>query len=210
MNSIDILTREEIAAVLADLERRCKRSINSRLNRTIFRLSCCCGLRAKEICGIDIGDFVFGGSRPAIRIRKAITKGQESKRRARLVPLWWDKGTLADLQAWLKDRQSLTSDPSLPFVCSVVTGTLGQRLTEDLVAKKWRTAIRCLGPDRAQQLHLHCGRHSFCSHALTGGRSLVEVRDAAGHANVKTTSDYLHTLEREVPDIFKFGSKKPT
>lgn len=31
------------------------------------------------------------------------------------------------------------------------------------------------------------GRHRFISHALAGGRTLAEVRDAAGHANVRIT-----------------------
>jgi hypothetical protein len=35
-------------------------------------------------------------------------------------------------------------------------------------------------------------RHGFVSHALAGGRTLVEVRDAAGHSNVSITSAYLH------------------
>ena len=42
------------------------------------------------------------------------------------------------------------------------------------------------------QITIHHGRHSFCSHALGGGRTLAEVRDAAGHANVATTSIYTH------------------
>jgi hypothetical protein len=36
------------------------------------------------------------------------------------------------------------------------------------------------------------GRHRFISHALAGGRTLAEVRDAAGHSNVTITSGYLH------------------
>ena len=34
--------------------------------------------------------------------------------------------------------------------------------------------------------------HTFISHALAGGRTLAEVRDAAGHSNVTVTSGYLH------------------
>jgi site-specific recombinase XerD len=41
-------------------------------------------------------------------------------------------------------------------------------------------------------LTIHHGRHTFISHALAGGKSLAEVRDAAGHANVSITSAYLH------------------
>jgi site-specific recombinase XerD len=36
------------------------------------------------------------------------------------------------------------------------------------------------------------GRHTFISHALAGGRTLAEVRDAAGHVNLTITSGYLH------------------
>ena len=43
-------------------------------------------------------------------------------------------------------------------------------------------------------LTIHHGRHTFISHALAGGRSLAEVQDAAGHANVSITSAYLHAL----------------
>ena len=49
-----------------------------------------------------------------------------------------------------------------------------------------------LGADRIATLTIHHGRHTFISHALAGGRTLAEVRDAAGHANVSITSAYLH------------------
>jgi integrase len=49
-----------------------------------------------------------------------------------------------------------------------------------------------LGEDRLRTLTIHHGRHTFISHALAGGRTLAEVRDAAGHANVSITSGYLH------------------
>ena len=44
-----ILTRRELAAVLADLNRKAPRSRSTRLNLVVFRLACCCGLRASEI-----------------------------------------------------------------------------------------------------------------------------------------------------------------
>ena len=46
--------------------------------------------------------------------------------------------------------------------------------------------------NRVTILTIHHGRHTFISHALAGGRTLAEVRDAAGHANVTVTSGYLH------------------
>jgi site-specific recombinase XerD len=47
-------------------------------------------------------------------------------------------------------------------------------------------------PERLESLTIHHGRHTFISHALAGGRTLAEVRDAVGHANVSITSGYLH------------------
>jgi integrase len=51
---------------------------------------------------------------------------------------------------------------------------------------------KVLGPERLASLTIHHGRHTFISHALAGGRTLAEVRDAVGHANVSITTGYLH------------------
>ena len=58
--------------------------------------------------------------------------------------------------------------------------------------KRFRTACRVLGPERLKTLTIHHGRHIFISHALAGGRTLAELRDAAGHSNVSITSGHLH------------------
>ena len=58
----------------------------------------------------------------------------------------------------------------------------------------------------AQELTIHHGRHTFCSHAAKL-RTLVEVRDAAGHSNIATTSIYLHIVtddDGEVGGMFAF------
>jgi integrase len=63
-----------------------------------------------------------------------------------------------------------------------------------------------LGAERLESLTIHRGRHTFISHAQSGGRTLVEVRDAAGHANVSITSGYLHIAVEEdgIGDLFEF------
>jgi site-specific recombinase XerD len=56
-------------------------------------------------------------------------------------------------------------------------------------------------------LSIHCGRRSFVSHALAGGRTFSEIRDTAGHANVSTTSVYLHVVhdvDETVGSLFEF------
>lgn len=203
IDATQILSRSEIAEVIADLKRKAKRSINTRQNLMVFRLATCCGLRVSEIVGLNLGDLRLGIGRPYIQVRKTIAKGGKARR----VPLWWDAGTLADLEAWKHERQQQGGRTSDPVVCSQQTGTMGGRLDRFNVRKRFLSSCRCLGPERVKELTIHHGRHSFVSHALAGGRSLAEVRDAAGHSNVSITSIYTHVAtddDEGVGDIFAF------
>jgi integrase len=183
-----ILTRQEIATVLADLHRKVPRSKNTRLNLIIFRLACCCGLRASEIAMLQLADVRTALPRPHLRVRTGASKGG----RPRTVPLWWDAGTLEDLTGWQTERQAIGVSPTQPFVASFQPGRRIRKFSRHTLRKRFRTASKVLGKDRLASLTIHHGRHTFISHALAGGRTLAEVRDAAGHANVSITSGYLH------------------
>jgi integrase len=181
-----ILTRGELAAVLADLKAKSVRSKNARLNLIIFRLACCCGLRATEIAKLQMADVRTELPRPHLRIRTGASKGG----RPRTVPLWWDGGTLSDITAWNAER--VDAKPSDPFVASYQPNRRAKVFSRHTLRKRFRTACKLLGPERLESLTIHHGRHTFISHALAGGRTLAEVRDAVGHANVSITSGYVH------------------
>ncbi|REK16515.1 MAG: site-specific integrase [Planctomycetota bacterium] len=185
-----ILTIGEIRRVLEDLHRKSARSVNSRMNLVIFRLSACCGLRASELCGLALDDVRVASDRPTIRVPKAIAKGKK----ARVVPLTFDAGTLNDLRAWKIFRQSQGARGSDLFVCSQHRDTLGHKIDRRNARMRFKVACKCLGGERQSQLTIHHGRHSFISHALHGKKSIVEVRDAAGHASLATTSLYAHLV----------------
>ena len=90
-------------------------------------------------------------------------------------------------------------------------GQRGRQLTRQGLRFRFRTACKSLGPERARQVTIHHGRHTFISHALAGGRTLAEVRDAAGHSSVTTTSVYLHVAVDDngaVGHLFRF--EQPT
>ena len=188
IDATKILTRCELAAVLADLKRKARRSANTRLNLVLFRLAACCGLRASEIAKLRVADVYTGLPRPHLKIRTGAAKGG----RPRTVPLWWDAGTLTDLVAWKAERLRQTAPDPAPFVASLRPGRVGTRLSRHTLRKRFRTACKVLGHQRMESLTIHHGRHTFISHALAGGRTLAEVRDAAGHSNVSITSGYLH------------------
>jgi integrase len=195
-----ILTRRELQAVLADLKRKAARSKNTRLNLVIFRLAACCGLRASEIAHLHIDDIRVQLPRPHIRIRTGASKGGKPRR----VPLWWDGGTLDDLAAWRGARLATGAKGDQPFVASLQAGREAMVFSRFTLRKRFRTACGVLGVERLRSLTIHHGRHTFISHALAGGRTLAEVRDAVGHSNVSITSGYLHIAvdDQDVGSLF--------
>ena len=193
----DVLSTSEVLSVVADLHRRRKRSINSWQNLAIFWLSAGCGLRRMEISGLNLDDVTIDGPTPCVKVRSATTKGRAGKRKTRIAPLWWDDQVLTDIAEWKNRRESEGAGPADPFVCNRQPPGVGKRLSRESISRRFFTAIRILGPNRINQQHVHCGRHTFLSHALSAGRSLVEVRDAAGHTNIAITSIYLHALPND-------------
>jgi integrase len=178
-----LLSRRELNTILTDLAIRACRSANDRRNRIVVRLACCCGLRVSEIAGLQLDDVVVDLQRPHLRLRREITKG----RRSRCVPLWWDAGTVADLAAWKSERLAHGARGQDPLVCSVQSHRRGLPLQRAASRRRFLTACRVLGLARLRTLTIHHGRHRFVSHAFAGGRTLAEVRVAAGHASLPGT-----------------------
>jgi integrase/recombinase XerD len=209
IDSTKILTADEIRRVLDSLHRKGKRSINSRMNGVIFRLSTCCGLRVSEIVGLKLANVRLDSAKPHIFVPAAIAK----RKKHRTVPMW-DAGTLEVLRAWKQLRREQGASDSDPFVCSQAQGkhhktgaaSFGKPLSKRNAQARFDNAVKILGTERAAQLSIHSGRHSFCSHALHAGVSLAEVRDAAGHANISTTSIYTHVVGNDRKAFNLFGS----
>jgi integrase len=198
-----IMTHDDLKSPLTALKKRAARLPNVQMNLAIVRLACCCGLRASEIGGLRLGDVRLGIARPHLVIRAECAK----LGRPRRVPLWWDAGTFANVVAWAAERTYRGAKPEDALICSAQTNRRGEALKRHALRRRFRTACNVLGPQRVYDLTIHHGRHTFISHALAGGRTLAEVRDAAGHSNVSITSAYLHVAVDEdgkLGDLFKF------
>lgn len=187
INRNKVLTKSEILAVLADLKRKARRSINTRMNLILFRLATCCGLRASELTRITLDDVRVGNTSPSIRVPKHIGKG----RKGRIVPLTFDQGTLDDLRAWKQFRIEQGSDL---FICCQSKGSVGNQIDRRNARKRFKACCKVLGRERRAEVTIHHGRHSFISHALHAGRSIVEVQSAVGHSSLGTTSLYAHLV----------------
>lgn len=199
MNAARYLRTHEVQAVLAELHRKKKRSISTWQNLIIFRLTTGAGLRVREISGLEIRDLVLRGAAPTLHVRKQWGKGKK----ARIVPLNWDAGALRDIQEWVQFRvECQGAQPTDRVIVAQRAGLLTPLNTTGL-ARRWKQAIECLGVERVQQLSIHCGRHTYASHAKHVGRNILAIRDALGHTNVGTTDRYLHGLDQDdVPDLY--------
>ena len=136
-----VLTRDEIFAVLAELKRKAKRSLNTRMNLILFRLATCCGLRASELCGLVLDNVRVGSTSPSVRVPKAIAKGGK----ARVVPLTFDQGTLDDLRAWKAWRESQGAAGSDLFICSLSKGSEGAKIDRRNARMRYKACCRVLG-----------------------------------------------------------------
>ena len=104
------------------------------------------------------------------------------------------------------DRLRAGAEYDEPFQASLIPGRAVKTFSRHTLRKRFRTACKVLGAARLETLTIHHGRYMFISHAQAGGKSLAEVRDAAGHANVSITSGYLHVAvddEAGVGNLFR-------
>ena len=198
-----ILQPAEFKAVVEELTRKSRRSVNTKMNRTIFRLTAGCGLRASEVSKIALKDVLVDMAKPYIKIRASVGKGHK----ARKVPLYWDGGTLADIREWKALRIAQGAGPDDYFVCSQHKDAFGHRIDRHNLRKRFKACCKVLGAERAAHVTVHHGRHSFISLALHKGKNVVEVQHAAGHASLGTTTKYAHLVDTDdatVGDLFAF------
>jgi len=212
---VQILNKEQFNKVLSantylyEANKRKKQRVEALTKLLIFRLIVCCGLRPQEARKLVVSDLVVEGDRPHVQVRKEIAKGNKARR----VPLWWDEGTLHDiarLKAHRVEHHGLKDDS---LVLTGARGKTRQGLSTEDLWVRWGTLMKrgCGCPVDNYYKHKpwctyalrpYDGRHTFASMSLHGGRSLVEVRDAMGHASIATTNIYLHIpFENKAPAV---------
>src|SRR5262245_49767815 len=140
VDSTKILTRRELALVLIDLKEKAQRSRNARLNLILVRLACCCGLRASEIASLQVADVRTEISRPHLCIRRGASKGG----RPRIVPLWWDGGTLADMAKWKAEQ--VRKPTEAPFIGSLRPNRRSGVLYRHTLRRRYQSAVLHVGP----------------------------------------------------------------
>jgi site-specific recombinase XerD len=148
-------------------------------DRTLLDVAYSCGLRLKELVGLQVKDI--DSARMVLIIRHG--KGQKE----RLVPL--SPRLLEVLRAyWRQYRPGTWLFPGVNRPTMALTGGAVQRLCR-------RTAKRA---GLKKRIYPHVLRHSFATHLLEAGVDLLSVQALLGHSHFNTTAKYLHVSMRRL------------
>ena len=170
--------------------------------RWLFSLLYIGGLRISEVCNNSMGDFYWrrgadGRERWWLEIRG---KGEKT----RVIP-----ATDELVSELMRYRKSNDLGPlhregdSAPLLLPLIGGSkpMGRSAVHELVKTIFRETaarLRALGPDHeaaashVEKASAHWMRHTAGTHQ-SDNMDLKAVRDNLGHANISTTSIYLHT-----------------
>jgi site-specific recombinase XerD len=154
------------------------RAARTRRDRVLLKVGYSGGLHVSELVSLTWSDVL---ERDEGRVQLSVT-GKGGKVRQVLLPAIVSRALLA-----LRGDAG-ANDPLFP---SREGG--GQLTVRAVRAMVKRAAARAgIDEETASRISPHWLRHAHASHAIDGGASLPEVQETLGHANVATTSGYLH------------------
>ena len=171
----EILSRQEIAGLMA--------AARHPKARTFFMLAYGTGLRLSELCHLRVADIDSHSDRMCIRVEQG--KGGKD----RYVPMsadvlevlrsWW---RLAHPQEWLFFSPH---DRTQPLNC--------------INPQRWYQGARChAGITKCGGIHTL--RHCYATHLLEAGLDLYSLQQWLGHNHISTTTRYLHLAKPGAPD----------
>jgi site-specific recombinase XerD len=168
-----VLSPEEVARFL-------KAALPGR-DRALLQTAYACGLRLKELVGLQVKDI--DSARLVLHIRHG--KGQKE----RLVP--FSPRLLEELRDYWREYRPAT----WLFAGAKVTRALTNSAVQRICGRTGRRA------GLSKRVHPHTLRHSFATHLLEAGVDLLSVQALLGHSHFHTTAKYLHVSLRRLQQL---------
>lgn len=179
------LTPEEITAMLRVPDRR---TLQGKRDYALLKTMMATGLRAAELCGLDVGHIESYRSQPVL-----VVNGKGGK--VRRVPL--HQKALEMIHTYWKAEGRNGDDPGEPIFQTL--GKHGPYKARRLTYKAIRHLVSRTRKEALikRRVTPHTLSHTFAVSLLDQGVDLRTVQDLMGHANITTTQAYLHTSEEK-------------
>lgn len=137
------------------------------------------GMRVTELVSLDTTDITIGRQSGAVRVQ-----GKKNNVRSREIPL--NGPALEALRYYIENgREQLIQNQNM---LALFVNNRGKRLTRQglwLIIKHYVKAVGI-----STHVTPHTLRHSFAAHKLSQGKSLQDIQQLLGHANISTTQVY--------------------
>jgi integrase/recombinase XerD len=192
------LEPEEVRAVLAIPNRKVPTGLR---NRTMVALMAESGLRVSEVVSLRMRDV----AKKRDRLRIIDGKGGDRT-------VYLSDGGTARLTEWLAVRETITPDSAyvFPQIRSTAYRKPGERLDAKERGTRLSTSyVRSLTARLGRQAGVprrtnpHAFRHTAATRMIEDGFELPQVQLTLGHANVATTSVYLHVSNPRLAERMK-------
>jgi len=168
----EVLSRNEVARILACL--------SNRKHRCMISLIYSAGLRRSELLNLTPKDII--SERMLVRIM-----GKGRKCRYSLL----SEKLLKELREYFKEYR--------PQKWLFEGETPGEQYSASALVKILKEAASRAGIKH--RVHVHMLRHSFATHLLEQGTDLRTIQELLGHNDIKTTSIYLHVTSAHKSSI---------
>ena len=168
----EVLSRNEVARILACL--------SNRKHRCMISLIYSAGLRRSELLNLTPKDII--SERMLVRIM-----GKGRKCRYSLL----SEKLLKELRKYFKEYR--------PQKWLFEGETPGEQYSASALVKILKEAASRAGIKH--RVHVHMLRHSFATHLLEQGTDLRTIQELLGHYDIKTTSIYLHVTSAHKSSI---------
>ena len=188
----DVLSIEEVGEMLDAFTGDTPADLR---DRAILEVLYGCGLRASEVCGLNMDGINFEDG-----FLRVFGKGAKE----RIVPIAGAaEEALARYLAEGRPALSLkAATPTADAAAAVFLNQRGGRLGRQSIFNLARKAGRVVG---RWDLHPHTLRHSFATHMLKGGADLRVLQEILGHADMSTLQVYTHLDRTHLHEEYAFA-----
>jgi len=179
----EVMTEGEVQRIINACE---DGTVLGKRDRAIIELAYGTGMRASEICSVQLKDIDFGNG-------VIYTRGKGSKERS--IPF---VGVVRRvIETYIEETRPLLNKHD---DCWLFFSRNGEKLARDSL---WHILHRRgkIAKIASSRLHPHVLRHTFATHLLRGGMDQRTLQEMLGHSSIMTTQKYTH-IDEEVRDLY--------